>query len=150
AALSRPLARPTDAPPTIGDFARRRLSRRRAMQAASAMTLVGAGLGRWPRAAAQTAGANPRPIPGGLDFGGTLLHVYLPSPGAEPATIVDFRGLVGIVHVQGEGTVTRGGGGAGTPTAIGERLVYDADMRFMQGVYIGEDGKEHDGNFAFV
>lgn len=103
--------------------------------------------------ASQMDGAAPRPISGGLDLGGgNVIHVYLPEPGLEPSTIGDFRGFVGVSHARGEGIVTRGGGGGGlsTPTATGDRLVYDADMRFMQGRYIGEDGQEHDGTFAFV
>ncbi|HEU5432877.1 MAG TPA: hypothetical protein VFU81_14515 [Thermomicrobiales bacterium] len=130
---------------------RRAPSRRQLLKATGALALAGIGFrGQFP-AAAQTAGANPRPIPGGLDFGSGPLHVYDYSPGFEPATITDFRGLVGILHLQGEGTVTRGGsGGMATPTATGDRLAYDADLRFMQGVYIGEDGKAHEGNFAFV
>jgi hypothetical protein len=95
----------------------------------------------------------PKPIPGGLDLGdGNVIHVYVPEPGVEPATITDFRGFVGVSHAQGEGTVTTGGGAGGmsTPTATGDRLVYDADLRFMQGRYLGEDGQEHTGTFAFV
>jgi hypothetical protein len=94
----------------------------------------------------------PKPIPGGLDFGSGPLHVYDYSQGFEPSTITDFRGFVGIHHLQGEGTVTTGGGGGGlsTPTATGDRLHYDADMRFMQGTYVGEDGQEREGTFGFV
>jgi hypothetical protein len=98
-------------------------------------------------------GAMPKPIPGGLDLGdGNVIHVYLPEPGMEPSTITDFRGFVGINHVQGQGTVTTGGGGGGlsTPTATGDRLVFDADMRFMKGLYLGEDGQEHQATFAFI
>jgi hypothetical protein len=101
---------------------------------------------------AQTDGAVPKPIPGGMDFGSGPLHVYDYSQGFEPSTITDFRGFVGIHHLQGEGTVTTGGGGGGlsTPTATGDRLHYDADMRFMQGTYVGEDGQEREGTFGFV
>lgn len=137
-------------------FWRRALSRRAMVQAAGASAL--ATLGSRPahphRAyAAQTDDVMPRPIPGGIDLGdGNVLHVFFPEPGQEPSTIGDFRGFVGVSHARGEGTVTRGGGAGGlsTPTATGDRLVYDADMRFMQGRYVGEDGREHDGTFAFV
>jgi len=73
-------------------------------------------------------------------------------PGNEPSTIGDFRGLVAINHLQGEGTVTRGGPAAelSQPTAAGDRLVYDADMRIMKGLYVGEDGQEHEGTFGFI
>jgi hypothetical protein len=78
--------------------------------------------------------------------------VYDYIPGNEPSTIGDFRGLVAINHLQGEGTVTRGStsGGISTPTATGDRLVYDADMRIMKGLYVGEDGQEHEGTFGFI
>jgi hypothetical protein len=83
---------------------------------------------------------------------GQQFHVYLNEPGNEPSTIGDFRGLVAINHLQGEGTVIRGGpnGGLATPTATGDRIGYDADMRIMKGQYIGEDGQEHEGTFGFI
>jgi hypothetical protein len=98
--------------------------------------------------------AMPKPIPGGFDPMGTgeIIHLVLPGEGVELSTIGDFRGSVGVTHVGGEGTVTMGGGGGGmsTPTASGDRLLFDADMRFMKGLYIGEDGQEHEGTFAFI
>jgi hypothetical protein len=105
------------------------------------------------RAGAQAEPAGPRPIPGGIDLGdGNLIHVYDYSQGFEPSTITDFRGFVGIHHLRGEGTVTSGGGGGGiaTPTATGDRLSYDTDMRFMQGTFIAKDGTEQEGTFGFV
>jgi hypothetical protein len=133
-------------------FWQRALSRRAAI-AAGGLTLAGFASGRAGRTLAQDAtGATAKPISGGIDFGGIFLHVYDYLPGNQPSTVGDFRGLVAINHLQGEGTVTRGGGGGGlsTPTASGDRLVYDADMRIMKGVYIGEDGQEHEGTFGFV
>jgi hypothetical protein len=137
-------------------FWQRALSRRRVIQTASgAAVMAVAGNLVLPdmTRAAQMNGAMPKPIPGGLDLGGGLvIHVFNPEPGQEPSTITDFRGFVGVSHAQGEGTVTTGGGAGGlsTPTATGDRLVYDADMRFMQGRYLGEDGQEHTGTVAFV
>jgi hypothetical protein len=137
-------------------FWQRALSRRGVIR-----TTAGAGLlamsgslwmPRWAQAA-QLTGAMPKPIPGGLDLGGGLvLHINNPEDGVEPSTITDFRGLVGVSHAQGEGTVATGGGAGGlsTPTATGDRLVFDADMRFMQGRYVGEDGEEYSGTFAMV
>jgi hypothetical protein len=96
---------------------------------------------------------SPTPIAGGgFEVEGELLHVYDYVPGNEPSTIGNFRGLVAINHLSGEGTVTKGGGGGGisTPTTTGDRLVYDADMRVMKGVYVGEDGQEHEGTFGFI
>jgi len=134
-------------------FWHRALSRRGVVRAAGGLALVGLA-GRAGRAHAQdAAGVSPKPIPGGgFDYEGESFHVYDYIPGNEPSTIGDFRGLVAINHLLGEGTVTRGGGGGGisTPTATGDRLVYDADMRIMKGLYIGEDGQEHEGTFGFI
>lgn len=132
----------------------RALSRRRVVRGGAGLALVGAGLGHRGRVLAQEGGgATPKPIPGGIDLGGgQLIHVYDYSQGFDPSTITDFRGLVGINHIRGTGTVTTDGGGGGlsTPTATGDVLHTDVDMRFMQGTYVGEDGQEHEGTFGFV
>jgi hypothetical protein len=88
-----------------------------------------------------------------LELGdGRVIHIYHNESGLEPSTITDFRGYVGVSHAQGEGTVTRGSaaGGLSASTATGDRLVYNANLRFMQGRYVGEDGEEHDGTAAFI
>ena len=134
-------------------FWRRARSRRAVVQAAGGLALAGFAANRWDRVLAQESDvATPKPIAGGFDFGGQFLHVYDYIPGNEPSTIGDFRGLVAINHLQGEGTVTRGGPAAelSQPTAAGDRLVYDADMRIMKGLYVGEDGQEHEGTFGFI
>jgi hypothetical protein len=135
-------------------FWRRARSRRAVVQAAGGLALAGLAATRWDRVLAQdTSAAMPKPIAGGgFEIEGELLHVYDYIPGNEPSTIGDFRGLVAINHLQGEGIVTRGSntGGISTPTATGDRLVYDADMRIMKGLYIGEDGQEHEGTFGFI
>jgi hypothetical protein len=156
----RPLVRAPDATPRARGyhghrhFWHRALSRRAVVQTATGLALAGLAAGRETRAYAQDATTvSPKPIPGGgFDYEGELFHVYDYLPGNEPSTIGDFRGLVAINHLLGEGTVTRGGGGGGlsTPTATGDRLVYDADMRIMKGLYIGEDGQEHEGTFGFI
>jgi hypothetical protein len=93
----------------------------------------------------------PLPIPGGLavpnPFGGPDVHANIvgpadstvPAHGGEPSTITDFIGSVGVARVNGTGA-----DGAGHP------LLWDVDMRFMQGVYQGVDGDLHTGTFAFV
>lgn len=136
-------------------FWHRALSRRSALGVAGGLLLAGLAhhAQTQPALARQTDRAMPKPIAGGgFEVDGELLHVYDYLPGNEPATIGDFRGLVAINHLQGEGTVTRGGGGGGisTPTTTGDRLVYDADMRIMKGRYVGEDGQEHQGTFGFI
>jgi hypothetical protein len=135
-------------------FWQRALSRRQVVRTASGLAIAGLGLGRAGHLLAQEgATATPKPIPGGIDLGGgQLIHVYDYSPGWEPSTITDFLGMVGINHLRTEGTVTKGGGNGGLnpPTATGDRLSVDVDMRFMQGTYVGEDGQTHQGTFGFV
>jgi hypothetical protein len=90
--------------------------------------------------AARYAPVAPKPIPLTL-APGLPFHVQLLGPGHEPSTITDFNGFIGVADVQGTGTGT--GPGAGT-------LLFDTDMRFMSGEYIGVDGKHHYGTFGFV
>jgi hypothetical protein len=92
--------------------------------------------------AAWAGGADPKPIPGGLVVGDQGYHVFLPGATNEPSTITDFDGVVGILQVQGSGTGRQGG--AVVP------LNFDNDMRFMQGRYIGQDGRLHHGTFGFI
>ena len=116
------------------------------MRTAAGLTGVVLGSGLVLPARAWAAGADPRPIPGGVQpFGdGTeLYHVFSPQQGNEPSTITDFNGAVGVAHIRGAGTSTDTNGNQ-------TRLLYDADMRFMKGEYIGMDGRRHDGTFAFV
>jgi hypothetical protein len=64
---------------------------------------------------------------------------------AEPATITDFNGFVGLAYLSG--TVMQ----ANTSTGQIMRLPFvDSDMRFMKGVFRGTDGRIHRGAFAFV
>lgn len=90
--------------------------------------------------------ALPNPIPGGLDLlgNGHIFHVYLPGTAPELSTITDFNGVLGATEILGSWT-----GGDAVPTAD-TPLVFDADVRFMAGEYIGRDGRHHQGNFAFV
>ena len=94
----------------------------------------------------------PIPIPGAIpDFhrdGGPDIHFQLPGPadntntgriGGEPSTITDFNGFIGVAHVQGTGTDNNG-----------NTLFWDTDLRFMHGVFMGDDGNIHQGTFAFV
>jgi hypothetical protein len=93
-----------------------------------------------------TTTVTPLPIPGGLQLlgpTGPLFHVFLPGSGAEPPTITDFNGFIGWAAV----------GGKGTHTVIGqapEHLPFESDMRFMLGEFMGADGKNHHGAFAFI
>ncbi len=124
------------------------LSRRQFMTAAAGTTGVVLGSGLWmPGLALANGSAAPRPIPGGVQpFGpGTeLFHVFLVGPGVEESTIADFHGFIGAAEIQGTGT------GTDTDTGSASSLLFDVDMRFMKGVYIGMDGEKHFGTFSFI
>jgi hypothetical protein len=90
-------------------------------------------------------------VPGGNPVGGPAVHIDAPGPadnttqtfpatiGGEPSTITDFNGFIGVAHVEGTGTDNHG-----------TTLFWDTDLRFMDGVFQGDDGKLHSGTFAFV
>jgi hypothetical protein len=75
--------------------------------------------------------------------GGKTFHLTLFGPGIDPSSIYDFNGFVGVAEVQGTGTATN-------PDGSTETLLFDTDMRFMSGGYVGVDGAVHKGAFAFV
>jgi hypothetical protein len=131
---------------------KRLLSRRRFLQAAAGTVgALGAGLLLPTRAFA--AGRDPKPMPGGFanPAGGPFIHANLPGPadappinGNEPSLITDFDGFIGQAHVQGTGT------GTNTDTGETSPLVFDADLRFMKGIYRSMDGRFLDARFAFI
>jgi hypothetical protein len=131
---------------------KRLLSRRRFLKAAAGTVgTLGAGLLLPTRALA--AGRDPKPIPESFTNpdGGPVIHFNLPGPadamprnGNEPSTITDFDGFIGVARVQGTGT------GTNTNTGDTSPLLFDADMRFMQGVYQGVDGRFLEARFGFV
>jgi hypothetical protein len=145
------------APPHAGHSHswRQALSRRQFLRT-TGTALLGAGLGTasgsklWssPLASAPSA-YEPIPIPGGTPFLGGGYHVFGPGTidpaDAEPSSITDFDGFVGISFTSG--TCTR------TNTQTGEVLTLpfvNNDMRFMRGVFRGMDGEIHQGAFGFV
>jgi hypothetical protein len=129
------------------------LSRRRFLQAAAGtIGVLGAGLA-WPARARADEIVAPNPIPGGdPSFNAfsppstELLHVYAPDPfsGFDPITITDFDGVVGAAIVDGTGR------GRGNRTHGNRDLLFEVDLRFMQGTYRGIDGRAHFGTFALV
>jgi hypothetical protein len=143
AALSQPLTHPDR-------HTRHILSRRAFLSGTAGMSAaaVGAGLLRPTAAfAAKPFNGTPKPtttifplVVNGveLDF-----HVTNFGPGMDPATITDFNGFVGVADVQGDGTATNADGST-------ETLLFDTDLRFMTGVYVGQDGRTHKGTFGFV
>jgi hypothetical protein len=96
-------------------------------------------------AQAVVTSAEPNPIPGGTDIPPLgLFHFFFPGKGNEPSSITDFRGFVGIAQVGGIGV------GTDTPEDPDVGLVFDVDLRFMKGTFVGKDGKRHRGTFGFV
>jgi hypothetical protein len=93
----------------------------------------------------------PLPIPGGFlvpnPLGGPDGHFNQPGPadstvhgvGGEPSSITDFNGFVGVVRVDGTGT-----------DGAGNSFLWEVDLRFMHGVYLGVDGDLHQGDFALI
>ena len=100
-------------------------------------------------------GATPLPIPlplslaanpfGGLDiyqnFQGPADANPLVTPllGNEPNQITNFNGFYGGVRVQGSGTAEDG-----------QSRFWDADLRFMKGVYQGLDGHLYQRTFIEI
>jgi hypothetical protein len=136
-------------------FWQRAMSRRQFARTAAGTATLGAGLGAglWrPRLAEAHGSHEPQPIPGGTPALGGAFHLFGPTPDgsfdpidAEPSTITDFNGFLGLAYISG--TVTR------TNTLTGEVRTLpslNSDMRFMKGVFRGTDGLIHQGAFALV
>ena len=92
----------------------------------------------------------PVPIPhGSPQLPGGAFHVWAPaafdSVDAEPATITDFNGLVGLAYTSG--MVTRRRRSTGETVQL---PFLDADMRFMQGEYRAIDGRVRRGTFGLI
>jgi len=124
-----------------------KLSRRQALRRGAMAVGGAAGLGLLdPSGVLGKTTAAPRPIPGGLDLTtlmyvptGADIHCLLPCIGFEMATVTDFNGVVG-------GSETRGTAHGSDGTSY----TFDCDMRFMEGLYVGLDGRPHLGSFGFI
>lgn len=130
------------------------VSRRQFVRNSAGAVIAGAALGSGilrPSIAHALATSDPVPIPGGSPALGGAFHIYAPGPGgfdsigAEPITITDFNGFVGLAYVSG--SVTRRNRSTG---AVDEFPYLGADMRFMQGTYRAQDGRLRRGAFGFV
>jgi hypothetical protein len=120
------------------------MSRRRFVGATMA-SIAGVELLRAVPAFAKSTSA-PKPIPGGLSLAtfskvpaNPDVHVLPPAVGFEMSTITDFNGTIAAADMQG----TASG-------SDGSSWFFDADMRFMDGEYVAEDGEHHHGTFGFV
>jgi hypothetical protein len=123
---------------------------RRAFIGGTAAAAAGASLGSgllWPAAGSATSlsghGRLPRPTTATTTINGVDFHFTSFGPGIDPSSITDFKGLVGVADVRGHGTARHPGGRT-------EKLLFDTDMRFMKGTYVGRDGNVHRGTFGFV
>jgi hypothetical protein len=125
-----------------------RISRGRLLQRTVVVVGGVAGLGALAATAAPAGaatGAAPKPIPGGLSRSfrpvpsHPAAHLFGPAPGAELSTITDFKGVVGATELRGKAT-----------GSDGSAYSFDADMRFMQGLYAGEDNRLRQGTFGFI
>jgi len=125
------------------------VSRRRFIRTGLGTLAIGAVAGRQllRPATAYAAGSDPIPVPGSPNL--APFHVWAPLAvdpiDAEPATITNFNGVVGIAYLSGNVTRTNH-----KTKAVDVFPFVDADMRFMQGVYRGVDGKPRQGTFGFV
>jgi hypothetical protein len=101
-------------------------SRRNFLQAGATLA---AGLAIPPLLRASVEHPLPNPIPGGLDLlgNGHIFHVYLPGTAPELATITDFNGVLGATEILGSWS------GGGVTATADTPLVFDADVRFMDG-----------------
>ncbi len=135
--------------------ARRRptsMTRRQFARAAAGTAVLGGALGARlvePALAETRASFAPVPIPGGSPVLGGSFHVFGPNSidpiDADPITITNFNGFVGLSYPSGMVTRTN------IQTRETQRLPFiSSDMRFMQGVFRGADGRIHDGTFALV
>jgi hypothetical protein len=139
--------------PNVGHthfWERAMLSRRQFITSSVGATGAVLSSGLWLPAIAHADGNGhvaPRHIPGGTQIlgpGTEVFHVFGPVSGKEQSTIFDFKGFVGVAHIQGTGT------GTDTRTSTTTSLIFDVDNRFMQGIYVGVDGKKHHGTFGFI
>jgi hypothetical protein len=126
------------------------ISRRQFARTAGGTAFVGAiGSRLWKPGRAEAATFAPVPITGGTPVLGGSYHVFGPAAfdpiDAEPATITNMDGFVGLAYISGMVTQTN--------TRTSQVLRYPfvgSDMRFMQGVFRGTDGRVHQGAFALV
>ena len=128
-----------------GPVSRRKFAR----TAAGSAVAAAVGYSLWSPSLIEAGSFAPVPIPGGTPALGGAYHVFAPGAfdpiDAEPITITNLDAAVGLAYVSGMVTRTN------IKTGDVVRLPFlNSDMRFMQGVFRGTDGKVHQGAFAFV
>lgn len=99
------------------------------------------------------------PLPPGVGTFGKF-HFFFPGPvegtpaptdptgahpgGRDPATIYDFKGFIGQCDLNLTGT------GTNLKTLESRPYSFHTDMRFMRGVFLGTDGRQHRATLAFI
>jgi len=128
------------------------MSRRQFTRTAASAAAAGAVFGLGTSRAAASAPGDPVPIPGGEPKIGGMFHTFGPTPDgsfspidAEPITITNFNGFVGLAYINGIAQRTNKRTGK-----IDMLPMISSDLRFMTGVYRGADERIHQGAFAFV
>ncbi len=115
-----------------------RCSRRQLLRTGAGVAGIGAAA-LWLPGVAAAADPEPVPIPE-IDPNGN--HNDPPGPGAEPAEIYNFNGLVARARLSGMGTDGKGNripfGSPGT------------DFGYMQGTYLAADGARQTGTFSHL
>ena len=145
-------------------LSRRNLIRGAAGTAAGAGLLLGSGLRFSARADDDDEGehnkckAVPRPIPH-LSITGPIpppgVHFFFPGPvdanpttspntGHDPSIITDFSGVIANADLNFSGM------GTNLNTSASAKYDFHADMRFMDGVFVGLDGEHHRGTIGFI
>lgn len=131
-------------PPLVASHHARHMSRRAFIGSMAGMAGLTAGAALLPTSVlAKASNAAPKPTANTVTLGGETFHLSFFGPGIDPSSIGDFRGFVGVADVQGTGRATN-------PDGSSEALLFDTDMRFMSGVYVGADGAVHKGTFGFI
>lgn len=142
---SSPIA---DHPYAHAHFWERALSRRRFLAAAGLAGGAAVTSSIWMPQVAQGSGTvPPTPIPYGTTIkgphGDVLFHFQFPVANTDVSSIFNFKGVVGVADIEGPGAGVHNGDELDEPH-------FGSDNRFMKGTYVGTDGKQHNGTFAFI
>lgn len=132
----------------------RALSRRQFLGTAAATGAALALPGLGPVLAEAATTSVPNPIKGGTQLGPFFKHFYFPTlvnpVGAtqvvengtgDASTIRDFKGQIGVSEFPPTG--------AASDPFFGGKF-WAADVRFMRGVFVGQDNARHHGTLAFI
>ncbi len=127
-----------DFPPSMSGISRRKFM---SAAAGAGAFILSSGLWRPTRARADAPGpGTPNPIPETTTLFGEAFHFLPPAPTLDQSLVTDFNGFVGVINMFG-------GTGHGSD---GTAFTYNVDQRFMNGVFVGTDGRVHDATLGFI